>query len=113
MACTDDCGQDLGACCFVTEAQILSGGNSTYESEKSIPNDRRPAHPRRLNILCTGWVACHLHSAGFAQPTMACPCRSFRCTGDGQFGPQTVAWGHGHVASLDWLYFSHSLGVLL
>ena len=78
---------------FSYGSRILSGGHSPNESENSITNDRHPAHPRRYSIRCTRRVACHLHSAGSAQPATTCPCRSFSCTRDGQFRPQTVALG--------------------
>ena len=90
-------------------AEVRSGehnpdsGNSPNESENFITFDRHPAHPGGCSLRCTGRVACHLHSAGSAQPATTCSCRSFSCTRDGQFGSQAVGWGHGYVAGMDWL----------
>src|SRR5260370_22059021 len=54
----------------------LDSGNSPNESENSITHDRHPAHPWGCSLRCTRRVACHLHSAGSAQPATTCPCRS-------------------------------------
>jgi hypothetical protein len=81
----------------------LDRGNSPNEFENSIVYDRRPAHPRGCSLRCTRRVACRLHPAGSEPPATTCPSRSFSCTGDVQFGGQAVGWGHGYVASMDWL----------